>query len=608
MTPFDPYHKWLGILPHEHPVNHYRLLGIAPFESNADVIDNATELRLSYLRTMRIGAYALYSEQLIGEVERARDVLLDPTKRIQYEQLLRERLGGVGSHVSALAAAAPPAMPVAFVPPMPLSPPGVTPRQTLAEPANLPQAIPDIVAYVPDSVPLKRRHVRRGSNRRLVYNIALGGVLGLVVGYLILCNLRPQADFLGIFPRSQTARPDSTVASSEPDVGLDMANDDVTDERSKLRSSNSRIRPNPSSDSRARAVRPVDPFAGLPGSVELPQPFNTAEITIVEFPTPVAGPVMMRLESVAKLPANQTFFMRRSSDAQHFDIGLEMDPGDVIARLSQRGGAVYFRWQPASALAPVLGQLRNSVLQLESGGFSKSIGLRKAVEQPAIRVSLAKSSLVHPVVVEATPSPSSLRVAVGDLSQFPVKAGIKDNTRSAGLGKPIVVALEKLNDADYPHIEIVFLAGDEGLRLELRPRLATPDKIYELTLDVVEERKKWLALRRPVVTRELEAITSEGKSVEARIAKIKARSPRSQSDRALQAQELPKLRDRLDVLNAKYKVAMEQKNQLDRAERGIPPVEELVRKLHESAVIPFRVFFLVGEVELDLVRSEGYAP
>ena len=23
----DPYHKWLGIPPHEQPANHYRLLG-----------------------------------------------------------------------------------------------------------------------------------------------------------------------------------------------------------------------------------------------------------------------------------------------------------------------------------------------------------------------------------------------------------------------------------------------------------------------------------------------------------------------------------------------------------------------------------------------------
>lgn len=38
---FDPYHKWLGIPPHEQPPSHYRLLRIAPFESDAEVIENA---------------------------------------------------------------------------------------------------------------------------------------------------------------------------------------------------------------------------------------------------------------------------------------------------------------------------------------------------------------------------------------------------------------------------------------------------------------------------------------------------------------------------------------------------------------------------------------
>ena len=37
----DRYHKWLGIPPHEQPANHYRLLGIALFESDADVIEAA---------------------------------------------------------------------------------------------------------------------------------------------------------------------------------------------------------------------------------------------------------------------------------------------------------------------------------------------------------------------------------------------------------------------------------------------------------------------------------------------------------------------------------------------------------------------------------------
>ena len=35
---FDAYHKWLGIPPSERPVNHYRLLGLALFEDDVDLI------------------------------------------------------------------------------------------------------------------------------------------------------------------------------------------------------------------------------------------------------------------------------------------------------------------------------------------------------------------------------------------------------------------------------------------------------------------------------------------------------------------------------------------------------------------------------------------
>ena len=48
---FDPYHVWLGIPPEEQPPNHYRLLGLRPLETNADVISNALDQRRAFLRS-----------------------------------------------------------------------------------------------------------------------------------------------------------------------------------------------------------------------------------------------------------------------------------------------------------------------------------------------------------------------------------------------------------------------------------------------------------------------------------------------------------------------------------------------------------------------------
>ena len=50
---FDPYHKWLGIPPGEQPADHYRLLAIARFESDPDVIETAADQRMALLRTLQ---------------------------------------------------------------------------------------------------------------------------------------------------------------------------------------------------------------------------------------------------------------------------------------------------------------------------------------------------------------------------------------------------------------------------------------------------------------------------------------------------------------------------------------------------------------------------
>jgi hypothetical protein len=59
VTPFDPYHQWLGIPLQEQPAHHYRLLGITDFESDRGVISAAAEQRTIYLRTMQAGEHAV---------------------------------------------------------------------------------------------------------------------------------------------------------------------------------------------------------------------------------------------------------------------------------------------------------------------------------------------------------------------------------------------------------------------------------------------------------------------------------------------------------------------------------------------------------------------
>ncbi len=86
---FDPYYVWLGIGAEEQPANHYRLLGIRPFEPNADVIDNAADRQTAHLRTLQSGQQGKHTQRLLNEVAAARLCLLKPESKAAYDQKLR---------------------------------------------------------------------------------------------------------------------------------------------------------------------------------------------------------------------------------------------------------------------------------------------------------------------------------------------------------------------------------------------------------------------------------------------------------------------------------------------------------------------------------------
>ncbi|MBC8356293.1 MAG: hypothetical protein H8E66_30305 [Planctomycetes bacterium] len=85
---FDPYLQWLGIEPHEMPVDHYRLLGIQRFESDVTIIAAAADARMSQVRTFQMGTRAAYSQKLLNELAAARVCLLNPGARASYDQVI----------------------------------------------------------------------------------------------------------------------------------------------------------------------------------------------------------------------------------------------------------------------------------------------------------------------------------------------------------------------------------------------------------------------------------------------------------------------------------------------------------------------------------------
>ena len=91
---FDPYYTWLGIPPEEQPPNCYRLLGLRPFETNPQVIENGANRQMSHLRTFQVGPQSASSQKLLNEVAAAKICLLNPAKKAEYDRRLREAMEG----------------------------------------------------------------------------------------------------------------------------------------------------------------------------------------------------------------------------------------------------------------------------------------------------------------------------------------------------------------------------------------------------------------------------------------------------------------------------------------------------------------------------------
>jgi hypothetical protein len=153
---FNGYHVWLGIPPSEQPPNHYRLLGIAIFETDLDVIDHAADRQMAHVRTFQSGRNAGLSQRILNELSAARMCLLNVQRKADYDGELRAKLAAapqvaavpvaampVGKAVPMAQPAIPTAIPMAAAPP---SRPTITPKATPKALPGAPKAVPSRIA------------------------------------------------------------------------------------------------------------------------------------------------------------------------------------------------------------------------------------------------------------------------------------------------------------------------------------------------------------------------------------------------------------------------------------------------------------------------------
>ena len=90
MQNFDPYHRWLGVPPHEQPPTLYRLLGISDFESDREVITEACYRQIGHVKQYASGQHRDAANQVLNELAKAQVILLNPRKKTQYDISIQE--------------------------------------------------------------------------------------------------------------------------------------------------------------------------------------------------------------------------------------------------------------------------------------------------------------------------------------------------------------------------------------------------------------------------------------------------------------------------------------------------------------------------------------
>jgi hypothetical protein len=406
---FDPYHKWLGISAKDQPPHYYRLLGIDLFEADLDVIDTAANQRMVYLRECAQGENGDLAEKLLSEVASARLCLLDPYKKGMYDQRLQF------SQAAPAASYAPASAELPLI--------AVSPQ--FEEPLSF------STTYSPPSSRVVRR--KRGPSRvSVILGTVLGGPTGLAVGYLVLCLIGPQYDFLHLWhvPAPQIAQApavarippvddapqesptrieEPTIEESPPPAN---ASPSPLDKEKGAHDAESQrdVKPDPE-QAADPPPEPVDPFRELPTAICLSNTNGGQKVTIGALDVPAEASVSLVLVNPKLL--DLTYRFELEEDARVPDAGVikwQMDaiPHDPraeirsVGRFSLKGQTLHFEWTE-KVDKPIASALENCILRVQVRDAVRNIPLREPVEVPAIVLDFEKKIPGTPFDPEGLP-------------------------------------------------------------------------------------------------------------------------------------------------------------------------------------------------------------
>lgn len=342
----------------------------------------------------------------------------------------------------------------------------------------------------------------------------------------------------------------------------------------------------------AQGTTSIDPDTGI-AMVELPDRNTAKSVTL-----PIVGEIKS-LEILAPRRTRLKFSLTAAPDGLSWTI---TDGQRAIAQiLRDSNGKRHFilSWEEGSSVEAEC--LRNAVLMVKGGAPRVAIALRRTVEIEAPLVNLSDKQNTLPIDVPLWGlDPRDLNIEAVGVSNLPLAARFPTNGR-AEHRKPVRLVIR--DELPKAGVELA-LHGAAPLDLRIKPILEDFDnKLYPWTKERMKNLEGAFVRQISRCQKDILELKSGIPNLEAQLAGLK----RQYNPNALTASIV---KSQIDQVAAALNAATAQ---LARLEASLPVVNrqvqafgelyELTGNVHQRTHVSFRVFYIVGEHEVTVLRA-----
>lgn len=610
----DPYAEWLGIQAKQRPLNNYQILGIRPLESDATLITQAADRQVLRLKAHLSGPHTHLAKRAMHEVESARACLLDPKSKATYDSLLQSKWADARRR--AAAGQASPKTPAAQAP---------APSPTASAPSVAPttyptrsEAGPNYGAHRPGILVRAelRAQTKEPSGFQPMHAVVTIAVAVLMFGIVMWVLHRPgeedvSTEALVAVADDLPEEPSSELPPPPPEAAEENEPAPAAEPETMVAEPAAPPEPveppaSPSQETEApKPTVPPDPLAKLAKAIDLPDP--TQENLAQEVPL---GRLTLKEEDVCQLTLAEPetdkpgqFQLAPVEGEKHtWQLCRNAQAGsaggdEALGRFSFRDDELRFQWLQA-AVGVSVEDLRNCLLKVELNEKSRGVRLRTPQILPVITVDLDKSLFRIPLDDLKLPDAKLLKMELVDYEGFPAGMSVEG---------------DKATSRD--RVRLVLRPGDPAVEIELRLTTLGGKKLFTLrpfvtdggdsspfTNDRVDQLQKSVPKALADVQASLATVAKQADELRRQQRDVSAM--KASAARTIAAQHLE---GATQSLNSRQRTLNRRLATLQERMTTIPELVKIRDALHDRARLVIRIFFTVGEEEVDLLRTEGPA-